>query len=53
MTQKQMDKVKVEDWRLKGQKISCALHGTISCPKPQECDGVTRLCKFWAMCSSR
>ncbi|MCI9177034.1 MAG: hypothetical protein HFJ28_00225 [Clostridia bacterium] len=36
-----------------GQEISCALHGSPICPKPNECDGINRQCRIWQSHSGR
>lgn len=34
-------------------ELSCALHGSQACPKPDQCDGKTRLCTAWLHHSGR
>lgn len=34
-------------------QMSCALHGSNACPKPKECDGITRRCTDWLRHSGR
>ncbi len=36
-----------------GQEVCCSLKGSSLCPKPQECDGMNRLCSVWQVHSGK